>query len=89
MSKLQFPLVKPLEKSKLQCQLDKSPLDCKCPADLKVNPGKKAKIYHSANSLYWHLVQCPNYTKITRPTRSESIKMLENLTIANSYGMIS
>ena len=89
MSNLQTQIKKPLEKSRLQCQLDKSPLECKCPACLIINPGKRAKTYHCANSLYWHLVQCPNFTKITRPTRSDSIKMLENLTIANSYGMIS
>ena len=89
MSKQQSQIQKPLEKSRLQCQSDKSPLECKCPADLIINRGKRAKTYHCANSLYWHLVQCPNFTKITRPTRSDSIKMLENLTIANSYGMIS
>jgi len=79
---------KPLEKAKLHCQIDNTPLDCKCPACLIINRGNRAKIYHCAKSLYWHLVQCPNFTKITTPNRVDSIQMLENITIANSFGMI-
>ena len=79
---------KPLEKPKFRCQCDKSILKVRCPACKKVNRGYRAKTYHCPNSLYWHLVECPNFSEITIPTRAESITMLENLSIANSYGMV-
>jgi len=80
---------KPLEKPKF-CQYDKSILKCHCPACKNVNRGYRAKTYLCASSLYWHIVQCPNFSKTTKPTctRAESIQMLENLSIANSYGMV-
>ena len=87
-SSQQSQIDKPLEKPKFRCQYDKSSLKLRCPACLKINRGNRAKTYHSPNSLYGHLVQCFRFQEITKPTRAESIQMLENLSIANSYGMV-